>query len=60
MVVGAAIVFGAMLLLWAAMAIVARRMAPGTLKDLASVLPACVTLVRRLAIPVFPGAPSWP
>ena len=56
MVVGGAIAFGAMVLLWAAMAIVARRMAPGTLKDLASALPACVTLVRRLARnPRVPG-----
>ena len=34
--------------LWALLAIVAARLPPGLLKDLAGFLPACVTLVRRL------------
>ena len=33
---------------WAAMVVSARRLPPGAAKDLASVLPACVTTARRL------------
>lgn len=33
---------------WALLVVLARRMPPGTLKDLATVLPACVTTARRL------------
>ena len=33
---------------WAALVLLARRLPPGLLKDLAGFLPACVTLVRRL------------
>jgi uncharacterized membrane protein YkvA (DUF1232 family) len=33
---------------WAVLVILARRLPPGTLKDLATVLPACVTTARRL------------
>lgn len=39
---------GLLILSWAAMALAARRLPPGTAKDLATVLPACVTTVRRL------------
>lgn len=39
---------GLLILTWAAMAILARRLPPGAAKDLASVLPACATTVRRL------------
>lgn len=33
---------------WVVLVILARRLPPGTLKDLATVLPACVTTARRL------------
>src|SRR3954447_6710136 len=33
---------------WALLIVVARRLPPGTAKDLATVLPACVTMIRRL------------
>lgn len=33
---------------WVAMVVLARRLPPGLLKDLAGFLPACVTLIRRL------------
>ena len=33
---------------WALLVLAARRLPPGTLRDLASVLPACVTTARRL------------
>ncbi|MGE0880175.1 MAG: YkvA family protein [Acidimicrobiia bacterium] len=33
---------------WAVMVVLAKRLPPCTLKDLATVLPACVTTVRRL------------
>ena len=33
---------------WAAMIVLARRLPPGAARDLASVLPACVTTARRL------------
>lgn len=39
---------GLLILSWAAMALAVRRLPPGTAKDLATVLPACVTTVRRL------------
>lgn len=35
-------------LTWTGMAVLARRLPPGAAKDLASVLPACVTMARRL------------
>ncbi|MDQ3679414.1 MAG: DUF1232 domain-containing protein [Actinomycetota bacterium] len=34
---------------WALLVLLARRLPPGLLKDLAGFLPACLTLVRRLA-----------
>ena len=33
---------------WAVLVVVARRLPPGTLKEVAGFLPACVTLIRRL------------
>ena len=33
---------------WTLLVVLARRLPPGTIKDLASFLPACVTLARRL------------
>ena len=42
--VAAAVMVG----LWALLVILAARLPPGLLKDLAGFLPACVTLVRRL------------
>jgi uncharacterized membrane protein YkvA (DUF1232 family) len=33
---------------WAVLVLLARTLPPGTLKDLATVLPACVTTMRRL------------
>ena len=39
---------GVLVLTWAAMVVLARRLPPGAAKDVASVLPACVTTARRL------------
>ena len=39
---------GALLLSWAVLVLLARRLPEGTAKELARFLPACVTLVRRL------------
>ena len=39
---------GLLALTWTAMVVLARRLPPGVAKDLASVLPACVTTARRL------------
>ena len=39
---------GLLALSWTAMVVLARRLPPGAAKDLASVLPACVTTARRL------------
>lgn len=44
LVVGA----GLLALSWAALVVLARRLPPGSAKDLATVLPACVTTARRL------------
>jgi uncharacterized membrane protein YkvA (DUF1232 family) len=37
-----------LLLSWALLALAAKRLPPGTARDLATVLPACLTTVRRL------------
>jgi uncharacterized membrane protein YkvA (DUF1232 family) len=44
------VIVGVVLLVasWAVMVVLARRLPPGTAKDLATVLPACATTVRRL------------
>jgi uncharacterized membrane protein YkvA (DUF1232 family) len=39
---------GVLVASWALLAVLARRLPPGLLKDLAAFLPACVTLARRL------------
>ena len=39
---------GLLVVAWAAMVVLARRLPPGAAKDLASVLPACVTTAGRL------------
>jgi uncharacterized membrane protein YkvA (DUF1232 family) len=39
---------GAVLLSWALLVVLARRLPPGVLRDLAGFLPACVTTTRRL------------
>ena len=39
---------GVVLLSWLLMIVLAKRLPPGSAKDLASVLPACVTTIRRL------------
>jgi uncharacterized membrane protein YkvA (DUF1232 family) len=39
---------GVLAALWMAMIVLARRLPPGLAKDLATVLPACVTTARRL------------
>ncbi len=39
---------GVLLLSWLLMIVLAKRLPPGSVKDLASVLPACVTTIRRL------------
>lgn len=42
------IAIGLLLASWALLVVLARRLPPGVLKDLAGFLPACVTMVRRL------------
>src|SRR4051812_32542255 len=42
------IVLAAMVASWLVLVVLARRLPPGVLKDLAGFLPACVTMVRRL------------
>ena len=44
------VVVGVVLLVgsWALLVVLARRLPPGTLKDVAAFLPACVTVARRL------------
>jgi uncharacterized membrane protein YkvA (DUF1232 family) len=42
------IAFGVVLLSWAVLVLLARRLPPGTARELARFLPACVTTVRRL------------
>src|SRR5439155_18482410 len=53
-VVGGALVVGS----WTILVVLARRLPPGTAKDLATVLPACATTARRLRrdprVPVRP------
>jgi uncharacterized membrane protein YkvA (DUF1232 family) len=39
---------GLLIASWAVLAVLARRLPPGTAKDLATVLPACATAARRL------------
>lgn len=39
---------GVLLLSWLLMIVLAKRLPPGSAKDLASVLPACLTTIRRL------------
>jgi uncharacterized membrane protein YkvA (DUF1232 family) len=42
------IAVGLLVLTWAVMAALAKRLPPGTAKDLATVLPACATTARKL------------
>jgi uncharacterized membrane protein YkvA (DUF1232 family) len=45
---------------WAVLVVLARRLPPGLLKDLAAFLPACVTLIRRLRRdPRVPARAKW-
>jgi uncharacterized membrane protein YkvA (DUF1232 family) len=44
----AAVGVGVLVVSWAVMIVLARRLPPGLARDLATVLPACVTTVRRL------------
>ncbi|MGN8244529.1 YkvA family protein [Cellulomonas soli] len=46
--VGLAVAVGVMVLTWALLTVLARRLPPGLLRDLAGFVPACVTAVRRL------------
>ena len=43
-----AVAAGVLVLSWALMTVLARRLPPGSAKDLASVLPACLTTIKRL------------
>jgi uncharacterized membrane protein YkvA (DUF1232 family) len=46
--VGLGIAVGLLVLSWAVLLVLARRLPPGVLRDLAAFLPDCVTTVRRL------------
>jgi uncharacterized membrane protein YkvA (DUF1232 family) len=51
---------GAVLVSWAVLVFLARRLPPGTLRDLAGFLPACVTTARRLRRdPRVPRRVKW-
>ena len=45
---GLAVAVGVLLASWAVLFLLARRLPPGTLRDLAAFIPDCVTTVRRL------------
>lgn len=47
---GALIALAVVVVSWAVLVVLAARLPPGLLKDLAGFLPACVTLLRRLRI----------
>jgi uncharacterized membrane protein YkvA (DUF1232 family) len=47
-IVSAAIAFGVLLASWTLLVVLARRLPPGLLKDLAGFLPDCVTTAKRL------------
>jgi hypothetical protein len=42
------IAFGCLIASWALLVLLAARLPPGLMKELAGFLPACVTLIRRL------------
>ena len=42
------VAFGVLILSWVLLVVLARRLPPGAAKDLATVLPACATTVKRL------------
>ncbi|MEU7905636.1 DUF1232 domain-containing protein [Actinoplanes sp. NPDC049118] len=46
--VGLAVAVGCLVLSWALLLVLARRLPPGILRDLAAFIPDCVTAVRRL------------
>lgn len=46
--VGLGIAIGCVVVSWATLVLMARRLPPGTLRDLAAFIPDCVTTVRRL------------
>ncbi|MEU6857335.1 DUF1232 domain-containing protein [Glycomyces sp. NPDC046736] len=46
--VGLAVLLGALVASWALLFVLARRLPPGLLRDLAAFIPDCVTTVRRL------------
>jgi uncharacterized membrane protein YkvA (DUF1232 family) len=46
--IGLGIAVGCLLLSWALLVLLARRLPPGILRDLAAFIPDCVTTVRRL------------
>jgi len=46
--IGAGIAVGCLVLSWGVMIVLARRLPPGILRDLAAFIPDCVTAVRRL------------
>ena len=48
MLLAALIALGLLVTSWLLLVLLARRLPPGLLKDLAGFLPACVTMVRRL------------
>jgi uncharacterized membrane protein YkvA (DUF1232 family) len=45
---GLLVAFGCLVASWAVLALLARRLPPGILRDLAAFIPDCVTTVRRL------------
>lgn len=46
--IGLAVAVGCLVLSWAVLLVLARRLPPGILRDLAAFIPDCVTTVRRL------------
>lgn len=46
--IGLAVALGVVVATWASLVLLARRLPPGILRDLAAIIPHCVTTVRRL------------
>jgi uncharacterized membrane protein YkvA (DUF1232 family) len=46
--IGLAIAFGLLIVSWALLVVLAKRLPPGLLRDLAAFIPDCVTTIRRL------------
>jgi uncharacterized membrane protein YkvA (DUF1232 family) len=59
-IIGGVTAFGALVASWAVLFVLARRLPPGTARDLAAFIPDCITTIRRLrADPRVPRKAKW-